>query len=109
MTESEKDIQESREYSEVLQKFNSHQFGKLWENRHKGRWEELNPLMAFKLMIDEASELLDAVLKGEHPINVWRESADVSNFAMMMADTHEKEYYRKLEQENQLAANSTTP
>ena len=68
---------------------------KLSKNAHKGRWEDVNPLWAFKRLIDEASELLEAVLQGFDQDEVWKEAADVANFALIIAEANQ----RKLEDE----------
>lgn len=63
---------------------------KLEKNRHKPGWKKDDPLALFKRLLEEATELYDAVvLRGNdyHAAEaIGLEAADVANFAMMIAD-----------------------
>lgn len=77
-------------YCESVQQLASVMVDKLWHHRKKGQWEGVQPLTAFKLLIKEAAELLEATLDNADPLEVWREAADVANFGLIMAQAHEK-------------------
>jgi len=83
---------EESEYYGSVQTLAGHMVDKLEKNSHKGRWENLNPIEAFKLLLKESAELLEAVHNGYSVMEVWREAADVANFALMMAENYEKKY-----------------
>lgn len=89
----------AHEYADSVAKLSQFQNQKLEKNAHKGRWEDVEPIAAFKRLIDEASELLEAVINGYSVKDVWEEAADVSNFALIMAESYE----RKVTTEAQLA------
>lgn len=78
------------EYQNSVAKLGEYQVAKLEANKHKGRWEDLQPLDAFKLLLKEGAELLEAVINGYSTEEVWKEAADVSNFAMMLAENYQK-------------------
>lgn len=79
------------EYQNSVDRMSQNMLAKLDANKHKGRWEDVNPLWAFKRIVDEASELMEAVLSGQSPEEVWKEAADVANFALIVAESYEKE------------------
>lgn len=88
LEDEERPIVES--YQKSIDTLSEVQLEKLWHHRNKGRWEDLKPMEAFKLLLKEAAELLEAVNNGYSVRDVWREAADVANFAMMMAENYEK-------------------
>lgn len=62
---------------------------KLAKNRHKGDrsgWLKDSPHSLWDRIGDESQELFEA-LEGDNVEAVWNESADVANFAMMVADS----------------------
>lgn len=63
---------------------------KLKENRHKPIWDKDKLIDLYEKMIVECEELLDELKKEGTPAfdpqKVIDESADVSNFSMMIAD-----------------------
>lgn len=56
----------------------------LVKNDYKGGWQGESPRQLYIRIIDELAELLDAL--GKSAEHVGRETADVANFAMMIAD-----------------------
>jgi hypothetical protein len=63
---------------------------KLHKNAHKGRWEDMNLSKAFDGIVDETSELNEALNRGSN-IEIILEAADVANFAMICANIAIKE------------------
>ncbi|HZG59351.1 MAG TPA: hypothetical protein VEY68_02410 [Anoxybacillus sp.] len=67
---------------------------KLRENDKKGGWDNCKIYWLIKRMREETNELLNAVDLhrdlGATKENIIRESADVANFAMMVADIARK-------------------
>lgn len=62
---------------------------KLAKNRHKGDregWLKDHPQALWSRIDDEHLELYEAI-GGNDPEAVWKEAADVANFAMMVADS----------------------
>lgn len=58
---------------------------KLKVNAHKGRWETYGQEKAMQLLVKEAKELQQAMAQGGNLIEILMESADVANFAMIIA------------------------
>ena len=69
-----------------------HMVDKLAENRGKAHWRTPGVPHTYLLgrLFDEVHELKNAVRDNELSRNVWREAADVANFAAMIADLYEK-------------------
>ncbi|MBK5428546.1 hypothetical protein ACTFRP_31475 [Bacillus cereus group sp. MYBK234-1] len=64
---------------------------KLQENDHKGGWQDCDLQWLVKRLKEEVNELESALKDfpisfNEYSENVIKESADVSNFSMMIAD-----------------------
>ena len=83
------DMYDSKYWSSV-RKLAAKQIAKLEKNEHKGRWEDMSPMAAFKRLLDEGAELFEAVNNGYSVEEVWSEAADVANFALMLAETYER-------------------
>lgn len=81
----------TRDQEETLVlKGRAYQLEKLALNRHKLGWEEANMSdLLFGLKM-ETYELREAINRGEDVGEIWREAADVANFAMMVAARYEK-------------------
>jgi len=62
---------------------------KLEENRHKKHWNEFEIMWLFDRIEEEIKELKKAVISGKPVIDVWREAADVANFAAFIAQNFE--------------------
>jgi NTP pyrophosphatase (non-canonical NTP hydrolase) len=77
-------------YRPAVQWFAEQMERKLRENDHKGGWENENIYWLWERLREESKELIYAVnlTRDLHadPENIVRESADVANFAMMIAD-----------------------
>jgi NTP pyrophosphatase (non-canonical NTP hydrolase) len=72
---------------------------KLSENRHKGDrrgWILDSPEALIRRCREELDELEAAVLAEQTGESVWREAADVANFAMMIADSYEHDIIAEL-------------
>lgn len=65
---------------------------KLSENSHKDGWGGLTLQHLSMRITQEKQELIRAVQRGATPEQVWREAADIANFAMMIAENYEDEY-----------------
>jgi len=87
LTEEEKLL--AFRYKDAIDKMSTAMFEKLWHHRNKGQWEGVEPLEAFKLLLKEAAELLEAVLNEYSIEEVWKEAADVANFAMIIAEANQ--------------------
>lgn len=85
-----------QEYKTSISRLSDEQFKKLWHHRAKGRWENIQPLEAFKRLMQESTELLEAVLNGYSVEEAWKEAADVANFALIIAEAYERQ--RKVEE-----------
>lgn len=57
---------------------------KLARNTNKGKWETLDMATALKLLVNEVSELSEAVREG-NSIDIVMETADVMNFALIVS------------------------
>jgi hypothetical protein len=74
---------------------------KLSENRHKGDesgWRSCSVESLLKRLDDEVRELKTKARSRSgqiHSKEVWREAADVANFAMMIADVYEEKQHRR--------------
>ena len=64
---------------------------KLQENRNKPHWSELNTEGILTLLTMEISELISAIDNNLPKAEVWREAADIANFAAMIADNYKGE------------------
>lgn len=58
---------------------------KLFENRHKGKWEDLNTQTAMDAMLSEVDELYDALSAGVSN-EAFDEAVDVANFALILSN-----------------------
>lgn len=58
---------------------------KLKKNNHKGKWEEMTLIKAIELLKEEVKELEEAASR-DSDIEIILEAADVSNFAMIVAN-----------------------
>jgi hypothetical protein len=70
-------------YKDELQLFVSGMVAKLYDNRHKGKWENLNQRDAVDLLQSEMNELHDALQVGDLDA-AYDEAIDVANFALMI-------------------------
>jgi len=59
---------------------------KLKENRDKVHWNQVGFDWLFARLKDEMAELEEAVRLQKPAIDVWKEAADVANFAAFIAD-----------------------
>lgn len=59
---------------------------KLKENSWKGGWKNCDLQYLSMRLTQEKKELIKAVKDKKSKEEVWREAADVANFAMMIAD-----------------------
>ena len=76
-----------REVEACVREFGSAMRGKLKANQHKGNragWRTDSPQALLRRLREEVAELEHAVATGG---DVRKESADVGNFAMMVADS----------------------
>jgi NTP pyrophosphatase (non-canonical NTP hydrolase) len=80
------------EYHESVLALSRVQMSKLAENIHKGKWEDVEPMYAFKRLMQEAIELFEEIQREGVPEDVWKEAADVANFAMILAQTYEQQH-----------------
>ena len=82
----ERTAENEKELAETLHLFC---LEKLQENRGKPHWSELNTESILTLLTIEISELISAIDNNLPKEEVWREAADVANFAAMIADNYE--------------------
>lgn len=79
---------------EQLQWFAERMESKLKENDHKGGWDGCNLYWLVERLKEETNELLCEINihrdLGENRQSIIRESADIANFAMMIADIARK-------------------
>jgi hypothetical protein len=75
----------NQEREEALRAFVGDMRAKLEANEHKGSWRETPYFLLMRGLRDELEELADALI-GQNWEAVIKESADVANFAMMIAD-----------------------
>lgn len=68
-----------------LQRFFDAMVYKLRRNKHKGRWEGLDLNATFERIEGELKELNDALNEGSS-MEILMESADVANFALIIAN-----------------------
>ena len=61
---------------------------KLRENEHNGHWTNCEMSYLTKRLYDEFAELRRAIDKKASQETIFRECADIANFAMMIADTY---------------------
>lgn len=80
------------EYHESVLALSRVQMAKLAENIHKGKWEDVDPMYAFKRLMQEAIELFEEIQLQGAPEDIWKEAADVANFAMILAQTYELQH-----------------
>lgn len=57
----------------------------LQQNDHKGGWEDDTPGWLYIRLCDEVLELGTAIENGTFE-DIWKEAADIANFAMMIVD-----------------------
>jgi NTP pyrophosphatase (non-canonical NTP hydrolase) len=77
---------EPREYSvdrDAVAEFSRDMLDKMSKNRHKAHWNTVSNFWLLIRLKQEVEELHQALLSGD---NIVGESADVANFAMMIAD-----------------------
>jgi NTP pyrophosphatase (non-canonical NTP hydrolase) len=67
---------------------------KLDENRHKDHWSGMSQKWLLNRLRQETGELSRAIKRG-NATEIAREAADVSNFAMMIADNALEEEQRE--------------
>ena len=75
--------EEIAEYAGELTSFYQAMVDKLYENRHKGMWDNIDLGDAMRLLSGEIDELLDA-LKENNPDKSHDEATDVANFALIV-------------------------
>lgn len=68
---------------------------KLQENAHKGAWWHCKPSWLLRRLETEVRELRRAVQRRAPAKELWREAADVGNFAAMVADVMEDRERRR--------------
>lgn len=68
---------------------------KLFANSDKGGWRGMSNQFLSMRITQEKKELIRAIQQFRTPDEVWAEAADISNFAMMLADNYERHYERK--------------
>lgn len=73
------------QYGPDIRRFVEAMIYKLQKNAHKGRWEDLDIAKAYDLLTGEVKELEQAISDGGNMIELMLESADVANFALMVA------------------------
>lgn len=66
---------------------------KLMANAHRGKWENLDLDKAFDLLQGEVKELREAIENG-NVVEILMESADLANYALMIADVAIKKALR---------------
>jgi len=62
---------------------------KLQENRGKPHWRETRINFLLADLVQELAELISAIDNNLPKAEVWREAADIANFAAMIADNYE--------------------
>lgn len=70
---------------------------KLQENVHKGGWEHDSVASLLTRLFEEAYEICESVRVGMPARSVYRECADVANFAMMIAENYERQVLESCE------------
>lgn len=89
-----KGVRSFMEVRESVKWFAEQMESKLRENDKKGGWDNCNIYWLIKRINEETNELLNAVDLhrdlGATKENIIRESVDVANFAMMVADITRK-------------------
>jgi len=68
---------------------------KIDENDHKVGWQGLTVNWLLNRARQEMGEVKSAIERGDLPITVQRECADVANFMMMLADNYAQDYEEK--------------
>lgn len=71
-----------------LRDFVSAMSGRLHDNRHKAGWKKCTYVYLYRCLLQELTELMEAIEAPESAHNVTSEAADVANFAMMIADVY---------------------
>jgi len=71
-------------YAGDIHKFVDLMIHKLHKNMHKGRWDNMSVIGAFNELNHEVDELIDAI-RSNDTNEIYLESADVANFAMIIA------------------------
>ena len=75
---------EMDQYYDDITEFLHLMIHKLQKNVHKGRWENMTDVEACRHLMGEVEELLEAI--GCNDSNeIFLESADIANFAMILA------------------------
>jgi len=72
------------EYRQELKVFFDAMVYKLHQNAHKGKWEDTTFEQVEKRILDEFSELEEAII-ANNTVEIILEGADVANFAMIAA------------------------
>lgn len=62
---------------------------KLKENEHKDGWELCDYSYLTRRLHNELQELKRKIAKDAPETEIWREAADVANFAMMIANVYQ--------------------
>lgn len=65
---------------------------KLYENEHKGGWQDCSMSYLLRRLQGELGEVKRAMKANKTPDEVDRECADVANFAMMIADNYREAF-----------------
>lgn len=85
MNEIKINFRQIEERKKILDWFQNIQLTKLLENSHKGTWRNKSVEYLLKRLKEEVVELEEAIKIGSHT-EIARESADVSIFALFIAD-----------------------
>lgn len=80
---SYKEIERRRK---TIEWFDNVKMAKLLENSYKGTWRNDSIANLIEKMLGEIEELKEALENGSHN-EIIRECADISNYAMFIADT----------------------
>ena len=75
----------------ALQDMVSAMRNKLAQNHHKPHWRDDSMHTLMTRLVEEATELADAIAVNAPPEDVWLEAADVANYAMFTARVYELE------------------
>lgn len=74
-----------KEIEDTVSWFSGRMQEKMLTNMYKGSWRGYTTQLLFKRLIDEISELYEALLVGGTE-DIIKEASDIANFSMMIAD-----------------------